>query len=285
MRPRIHPRTLAAASGFLIAVSIAGCDPADDVRTDETAAEPAGMPDRIGGHPNLNGVWQALNTANWNLEGGSAEAIPEAWELGALFAVPPGQSVVVGGPIPYRPEALEQRSQNQAEWPEADPETKCYRAGIPRSTYLPHPFRIVQGDGDIMFVYSYATSNRTVRMGDNHVDPDQILVDQWNGWSNGRWEGDTLVVEVFGQISDTWFDRAGNFHGPGMTVTERYTLIDDTHLQYEATIDDPTTFTEPWTISMPLYKRIEPNVEVFEFKCVEFAEPLLYGDLLKEPIE
>ncbi len=241
-------------------------------------------PERIGGHPNLNGIWQAMNTANWNLEGGAAKAIPQAWELGALFAVPPGPSVVEGGTIPYRPEALAQRERNQAGWPESDPETKCYRAGIPRSTYLPYPFQIVQGDGDIMFIYEYATSNRAVRMGENRVNPDEILVDQWLGWSNGHWEGDTLVVEVFGQISDTWFDRAGNYHGFGMNVTERYTLIDEDHIQYEATIDDPGTFTRPWTISMPLYRRIEPNAEIYEYKCVEFVEPLMYGDLLKDPI-
>jgi hypothetical protein len=248
-----------------------------------TATSPR-KPARIDGHPNLNGVWQAMNTAYWNLEGGSAQAIPSAWKLGALFAVPPGPSVVEGGTIPYLPAALAQRDKNRAAWPANDPETKCYRAGVPRSTYLPYPFQIVQGDGDMMFIYEYATSNRTVRMKD-HLNPDDVLVEQWNGWSNGHWEGDTLVIDVFGQIADTWFDRAGNFHGADMKVTERYTPIDDTHIQYEATITDPTTFSRPWKISMPLYKRVEPTAEVFEYKCVEFAEPLLYGDLLKEPIK
>ena len=125
---------------------------------------------RINGHPNLNGVWQAMNTAYWNLEGEAAQAVTEFWRLGALFAVPPGQSVVEGGTIPYLPEALEQREKNRASWPAADPETKCYRAGIPRSTYMPYPFQIVQGDGDMMFIYEYATSNRTVRMS-NHLEP------------------------------------------------------------------------------------------------------------------
>jgi hypothetical protein len=241
-------------------------------------------PARIGGHPNLNGVWQALNTANWDLEGGSAHAIESQWRLGALMAVPPGQSVVEGGTIPYLPEALEQRKKNRAGWPNTDPEAKCYRGGIPRSTYMPYPFEIAQGDGDIMFIYEYATSNRTVRMGDNHVNPDEILIDQWLGWSNGRWEGDTLVVEVYGLIRDTWLDRAGNFH-QGMAVTERYTPMGENHLWYEATMTDPRTFSRPWKISMPLYRRIEPNATVLEYKCVEFAEPLMYGELLKEPIK
>ena len=243
----------------------------------------AERPDSIGGRPNLNGIWQAVNTANWNLEGGSTEAIDEFWELGALFAVPTGQSVVRGGTIPYLPRALERRDRNRASWPAEDTEAKCFRTGIPRQTYLPYPFEIVQGDGDILFVYEYATSNRTVRMGDNHISPDEVLVDQWLGWSNGRWEGDTLVVEVFGNMP-VWLDRAGNFHNGGR-VTERYTLMSDNHIWYEATIEDPSTFSRPWTIEMPLYQRVEPNAAVFEYKCIEIAEALLYGELLNDPIK
>lgn len=245
--------------------------------------EPSERPDRIGDAPNINGIWQAVNTANWNLEGQSAEAIEEFWELGALFAFPPGQSVVEGGKIPYLPDAMEQREENQANWPGEDPEAKCYRAGIPRQTYLPYPFEIVQGDGDILFAYEYATSNRTVRMGENHISPNEVLVDQWLGWSNGQWEGDTLVVEVFG-LMPNWLDRSGNFYNRA-TVTERYTPMDENHLWYEATISDPSTYSRPFTISMPLYRRVESNAETFEYDCVEIAEPLLYGDLLNEPLD
>ena len=275
------------AAALVSCVLLAACGPAGETATESTAtgaqSAAAAQPARVNGHPNLNGVWQAMNTAHWNLEGGAAQAVPELWKLGALFAVPPGQSVVEGGTIPYLPEALEQREKNRAAWPANDPETKCYRAGIPRSTYMPYPFQIVQGDGDIMFVYEYATSNRTVRMS-NHLNPQEVLVDQWLGWSNGRWEGDTLVIDVFGQIRDTWLDRAGNHHN-GMTVEERYTPMTDNHIWYEATITDPRTFSRPWKIAMPLYRRMEPNAEIYEYKCVEFAEPLLYGELLKEPIK
>jgi hypothetical protein len=246
--------------------------------------EPKARPERIGGNPNINGIWQALNTANWNLEGQAAEAIEEFWKLGALFAVPPGQSVVVqGAAIPYLPRALQRREQNRANGPSDDTEAKCFRAGIPRQTYLPYPFEIVQGDGDILFVYEYATSNRTVRMGENHISPDDVLVDQWLGWSNGHWDGDTFVVEVFGNMP-VRLDRAGNFHN-GATVTERYTLMGENHLWYEATIEDPSTFSRPWAIAMPLYRRVEPNAAIFEYKCIEFAEPLLYGEFLNEPIK
>jgi len=242
-------------------------------------------PSRIGGHPNLNGVWQALNTAYWNLEAHSARAVDGWWELGALGAIPAGQSVVVGGAIPYLPAALAQRERNRAGYPESDPVTKCYMPGIPRANYQPFPFEIVQGDGNILFVYSFATSNRTVFMNEaEHLTYEEVPVDQWMGWSNGHWEGDTLVVEVMANDSRTWLDRAGNFHSNQMMVTERFTLIGENHIQYEATIDDPLTFSRPWTISMPLYRRVEPAVELLEYKCVEFAEPLLYGEYLKEPI-
>jgi len=120
-------------------------------------------------------------------------------------------------------------------------------------------------------------------MGENHISPDEVLVDQWLGWSNGHWEGDTLVVEVFG-LMPAWLDRAGNFYQLA-NVTERYTPMGENHLWYEATIEDSSTFSRPWTISMPLYRRMEPNAEVFEYKCIEFAEPLLYGEFLNEPIK
>jgi len=233
---------------------------------------------KINGHPDLNGVWQAVSSAYWNLEDHSASGLSQFWQLGAIAAIPAGQSIVEGGTIPYLPAALAQRDANRAGWPKSDPEAKCYMPGIPRATYMPFPFRIVQGDGDILFVYEFASANRMVHMS-NHQEPP---VDSWMGWSNGHWDGDTLVIEVTGNNDQTWFDRAGNYHSAAMKVTERYTRKDENHLQYEATIEDPETFSQPWKISLPLYRRLEPNAQLLEFKCVEFAEELLYGDLTKK---
>jgi hypothetical protein len=241
------------------------------------AARPVARPARIAGKPNLNGIWQAMGTAHWNLEDHSASATP-IWQLGALYAVPAGQSVVEGGTIPYLPAALKKRQENMAGWPKSDPEAKCYMPGIPRATYMPYPFQIVQGQKDILFVYEYASSNRIVHMS-NHTE---APVDSWMGWSNGKWEGDTLVIEVSGFNDGTWFDRAGNHHTESLKVTERYSLRSDNVLDYEARIEDPKTFSRPWTIRMPLYRRLEPNVQLLEFKCVEFSEELLYGDLKKK---
>jgi hypothetical protein len=239
----------------------------------------AARPDRIAGHPNLNGIWQAVNTANWNLEDHSASATA-FWQLGAMFAVPPGQSVIVdnNGAIPYTPEGLQKRKENQAGWPKSDPEARCYMPGLPRATYMPYPFQIVQGEKDILFVYEYAGATRTVHM----INHTEAPVDSWMGWSNGKWDGDALVVEVNGFNDLSWFDRAGNHHSDALTVTERYSLAAGGHLNYEARIEDPKTFTRPWTIRMPLYRRLEPNVQLLEYKCVEFSEELLYGDLKKK---
>ena len=234
-------------------------------------------PARIEGKPNLNGVWQAIGSAHWNLEGHSAEALDDFWQLGAIGAIPAGRSVVAGGQIPYRPAALAQRAANRAGWPANDPEAKCYQPGIPRATYLPHPFRIVQGVGDMLFAYEFATANRVVHMGEHVPSP----IESYMGWSNGHWDGDTLVIEVTDFNGLTWLDRAGNHHSNALKVTERYTLIDDNHIAYQATLEDPETYTRPWTISMPLYRRIEENAQLLEYKCVEFAEELLYGHLKK----
>jgi hypothetical protein len=264
-------RFMGIAAVAAIAVTVlAGCSP------QEGPAQPTGRADRVAGQPNFNGVWRTLNSANWNLEGHSASALTEFWQLGALAAIPAGQSVVRGsGKIPYLPEALAQRDANRAGWPKADPETLCYLPGIPRANYMPYAFQIVQGGGDILFVYEYASANRLVAMTEHKEPP----VDTWMGQSNGSWDGDTLVIESYGFNGRAWLDRSGNYFTPAAVVTERFTLVSSDHIDYQATINDPQTFSEPWTIRMPLYRMIEENAQILEFKCVPFAEELLYKDL------
>jgi hypothetical protein len=230
---------------------------------------------RLRGKPNLNGIWQSLNSANWNLEAHPAQKIASQWELGALFTIPAGKSVVVEGKIPYLPEALKVRDQFRAEWPKSDPETLCYLPGIPRATYMPYPFQIFQGDRDILMVYSYATSNRTIYLKDHQEPP----VDTWMGRSNGRWEGDTLVVETTGFNARAHLDRAGNHFSSSLKVVERFKLESANVIRYEATLTDPQTYSAPWTIRMPLYKHVEADAELLEHKCVPFVEERLYKDL------
>ena len=258
----------------------AGAPAAPAAPAAQAARPAAARPARIAGKPNMNGIWQAMGTAYWNLEDHSASAT-QFWQLGAIGAIPAGQSVITdpaNGVIPYTPAALKKRDELRAGWPKSDPEAKCYMAGIPRSNYMPYPFQIVQGQKDILFVYEYASSNRIVHMS-NHTE---APVDSWMGWSNGKWDGDTLAITVNGFNDQTWFDRSGNHHTESLTVEERFTLQGDNVLIYEATMTDPKTFTRPWKIRMPLYRRLEPNVQLLEFKCVEFSEELLYGDLKKK---
>jgi len=229
------------------------------------------------GKPNLNGIWQAVNTANWDLEThGPGVGLAS---LGTLGAIPPGLGVVEGGEIPYKPEALAKKKENFANRWSADPEIKCYLPGVPRATYLPYPFQIIQGESSIMIAYQYAGAVRPVNM----RKPREAPVDTWMGWSNGRWEGDTLVIDVTGFNDQTWFDRAGDYHSDALHVVERYTPAGPNVINYEAMVEDPKIFSRPWKISMPLYRRLEKDAQLMEFKCAEYVEELLYGPLRKHP--
>jgi hypothetical protein len=234
------------------------------------------FPRSADGHPDLSGVWQAMNTAHWNLEPHVSHE-PAVTALGAQFAVPPGQGVVDGGKIPYLPEAVAQRDRNFANRVTDDPEGKCYMGGVPRSTYMPYPFQIFQNVSDVVIVYQFATGMRRIFVNGKEEAP----LDSWMGWSNARWEGDTFVVEVTGLNGLTWLDRAGNYASGNAKVIERYKPLGPNHLQYEATIEDSTVYSKPWTIRMPLYRVVDDGFRLLEFKCEPYAEEKLYGHLRK----
>lgn len=230
------------------------------------------------GKPNINGIWQAMNEANWDLTGHAARP-GLAVEMGAWAAEPGSLGVVEGGAIPYLPAALAKKKQNFENRMKLDPEVKCYLPGIPRATYQPFPFQIIVGPQYILMAYEFAGAMRTIYM----KDPGPAPTDSWMGQSVGHWEGDTLVVDTKGFNDQTWFDRSGDFHSDQLHVLERFTPMSPDALNYEATIEDPQTFSRPWKISMPLYRRLEKNEQLLEFKCVEFVEELMYGHLRKKP--
>lgn len=235
------------------------------------------IPRMSDGRPNFTGLWQALGTADWDIRAHSAHA-GAFFQLGATGAEPAGQGIVDGGDIPYTPEAAAKQKENEKNRLKLDPEVKCYMPGIPRANYMPFPFQIIQSQKDIAFAYEYATSNRVVNMGKFK----EGAVDTWMGTSNGHWQGDTLVVDVTGLNGNSWFDRSGNFETDNTHVVERFTLGDADHIDYEATIDDKTIYTRPWKINTVFYRRKEKNAQLNEFKCVEYAEELIYGDLKKK---
>jgi hypothetical protein len=250
-------------------------------------------PRLVDGKPDLNGIWQALNEANYDIEAHMARPalalrpgpygpVPAAAVLamGAVGSVPPGMGIVEGGEIPYLPAALAKKKENQENWLTRDPEIKCYLPGVPRATYMPYPFQIFESTKAIFFAYEYAGAVRNIYL----KDPGPAPVDSWMGQSVGKWDGDTLVIDVTGFNEETWFDRAGNHHSDKLHVVERYTRTSPDVIAYEATIEDPKTFSRPWKISVPLYRRQEKNAQLMDFKCVEFVEELMYGAFRKKPL-
>ena len=270
MRNRLNHRGammgVAAVAAFIVLL-VAQSAPAQDYRAPRT-------PD---GRPDLNGIWQAVGAAHYDIEPHAADFSPSL-EMGALGAVPAGLGIVVGGEIPYQQSALAQRVANRENRLLYDPAVRCYMPGIPRATYQPFPFQIVQTPEYILFAYEFASASRIVYM--NRPDF-EAPADAWMGHSRGTWDGETLVIDVTSQVPETWFDRSGNYHSNSIRVEERYTATGENHLQYEATITDPEIFERPWTIRLPLYRRVDENMQLLEFKCVEFVEELMYGHLRK----
>jgi hypothetical protein len=257
------------------------------------AAQTTAFP-RTAGKPDFSGVWQANNTAHWDLQthsarpmvaqrGVTADSVVLAAPvvtLGAVGWVPAGIGVVEGDEIPYQPWAAARKRENLERWLDRDPEIKCFQPGVPRGMYMPYPFQIVQGSTKIMMVFEFANAQRTIHL--DKVDPYPNVSHM--GHSVGRWDGDSLVVQVSNLTDATWFDRSGNFHSDAMTVTERYTPLTRDAIRYEATIEDPQVFTRTWKISMPLYRRLETNAQLMDFRCVEMAEETIYGHLRREQL-
>jgi hypothetical protein len=267
------------------------------LRGGDEVARPAG-PRTVDGRPDFGGVWQAVNEAHWDLQAHEARPAivtqPGVYEyeyarvpaapvlaLGAAGGVPGSLGVVQGdGQIPYKAEALAVKQENAANWIDRDPELKCYLPGIPRAMYMPYPFAIVQGTDKLQMTFAFSNAARVIHMNKVEGPPD----DTYMGHSAGRWDGDTLVVDVTNFNGKNWFDRAGNYHSDALHLVERFTPISADAIRYEVTIEDPKVFSRPWTISMPLYRRLESNATVLDYNCIEFAEEFMYGNLRKDQL-
>ena len=282
------------------AVAVGGAVWTQVPSTSRGGDDPYKAPRTADGKPDFSGVWQALNTANYDIQAHAARPAlalipasprtgiaglgratpidlpaPPVRALGAVGAVPAGEGVVEGNEIPYQPWAAAQKKENLEHWLERDPEIKCFMPGVPRATYMPYPFQILQSTDAILIAYEFAGATRTIHMTSVGNSPSQ----SWMGWSRGHWEGETLVVDVTDFNDSTWFDRAGNFHSDALHIVERYTAVSPYHLMYEVTVEDPKVFTRPWKMQMPLYRRFEKDKRILEYKCVEFVEEAMYGHL------
>jgi len=284
-----------AAIAIVTAVVVGGLAPSMTRTAGQTpASQDLQLPRRVDGKPDFSGVWQANNGAHWDLLTHAARPIvaqPGVYQdvpvlaapvvaLGAIGWVPPDVGVVEGDEIPYQPWAAKRKQENFANWLDRDPEIACYLPGTPRAMYMPYKFQIIEGTNKIMMVFEFAGAVRTLHL--DAVEP--YPADAYMGHSVAKWDGDTLVVDVSSFTAQTWLDRSGNFHSDALHLVERYTPISRDAFRYEATIDDPKVFTRPWKISMPIYRRLEPNARLMEFRCQEMAEETRLGHLRKQPL-
>lgn len=214
--------------------------------------------------PNLEGIWQVMDSSiHFNVEPHEAS-----------FGVPAGAGAIVDpsdGFIPYTPAGRAEREANIANRDAADPYTKCYKPGVPHIMYLPFPFQIIQSGNVVTIMSEYIHNTRFIWLHrDTHFGARQI--DLWNGDSVGRFEGNSLVTDVFNFHPDVWLDRAGNHSGPDLRVTERLTLIDADTLQYEATLTDPENYTRPWTLRTLMYRHKDPGKRILEYECHAYGD-------------
>jgi hypothetical protein len=215
------------------------------------------LPRTPDGKPNLQGIWQVRNRAAYDLE-----------DHAAKDGMPAGRGVVEGGEIPYQPWAAAKKLENFANRKTADPLANCYMPGIPRIMYMEFPFHIFQTSEHVAITFEWSQVFRLIYI---NGQTGRTGIEFWMGDSRGRWEGDTLVVDVKDHNDRTWFDMAGNFHSEALHLVERYTMLDADTIQYEVTIEDPKVFTRPWKIRMPLHR--QKNMDrILEYQCQAEAE-------------
>jgi hypothetical protein len=231
-------------SGFII-VAVLLLAPA-------AAVAQTAVPRTPDGKPNLQGIWQVLAPAAFDIQDHSPQ-----------LGVPGGQGIVEGNEIPYQPWALKRKQENFTNRATADPEAKGFLPGVPRIMYMPFPFQIFQTPTHVAMTFEYAQGVRVIYTNGTPHPPGPI--EWWLGDSRGRWDGDTLVVDVVHFTDQTWLDRAGNFHSEELHLVERYTMAGPDHINYEVTVEDPKVFTRPWKMRMVLYRRKEPNVRLLDY--------------------
>ena len=216
------------------------------------------LPRTADGKPNLQGIWQVRGRAAYDL-----------LDHAARQGMPAGPGVVEGGEIPYQPWAAAKKLENFTHRQTADPVGKCFFPGVPRIMYMEYPFQIFQTPDQIAMTFEWSQVYRLINT--NGKPPLHDVVETWMGDSRGRWEGNTLVVEVKGHNDKTWFDMAGDFHSEALQLVERYTMLDADTIEYQVTVEDPKVFTKSWKMSMPLIR--QKNIDrILEYQCQAEAE-------------
>ena len=274
MESRLSSRLLRAgilAAGVgLTSVPLAGQAPRAAPQPGDCPREPVGFhacalakakiftpPRTSDGKPDMQGIWRGQTGGVENIEAHPGNGDVAA---GPTFVVDPAD-----GKIPYQPWAMAQRRENVEKY--LDPNVACLSSGVPRMLYTPGDLEIIQSPGIVAITHSRSHTFRV--MPTTPVPPISKSVPLWLGSSQGRWDGNTLVVDVTNQNGKTWFDQAGNFDTDAVHIVERFTMIDRDTIHYEARIDDPTVYTRAWTMAFAIRRVKEPGYEVFEEACHE----------------
>ena len=223
----------------------------------QRGAAPA-LPRTADGKPNLQGIWQVRSKA-------AADLLGE-------------RGVVEGGEIPYRPEAAAKRRENFTNRKTADPLNSCFMPGVPRIMYVEYPYHIFQTRDHVAITFEWSQVYRLIYT-NGKAGP--VGIESWMGDSRGRWEGDTLVVDVKSHNDRTWFDAAGNHHSDALSLVERYTMQDADTIQYEVTVTDPKVFTKPWKLKVPLVRQ-KDKARILEYQCQAEKEEAS-GDFERDP--
>ncbi len=240
---------------------VAGCPVADPVKFHACASEKAkafvNPPKTADGVPNISGYWDRLYLSQ-DIEEHDRDA----------FNTQAGPSIVVDTPdrrVPYQPWAMELKKKMVATY--ISPLASCFSPGVPRWVVSPGPHQIIQTPGSVIYLLEFAHSYRTIpTTAKPHVGAGIRL---FNGDSRGRWEGNTLVVDVTNGNGRTWIDNAGNFYSDRLHVVERFTMMDADHIHYEARVEDPQVYTRPWTMVSALVRNTQPDFQFYEQACHE----------------
>jgi hypothetical protein len=233
-------------------------------------AAPAGpaIPRTADGKPDFSGIWQVLD----NSLDGSIEPHSASWGVHA------GQGAITDTPdgmIPYTPAGLAKRNENFKNRAK-DPVSQCWKPGVPRIMFQPFPFQITQAPKMIQMTFELVHNRRDIYINDSkHLEG----IEFFNGDSRAKWDGDSLVVDVTNFMDDptreTWLDGSGSYHSPALHVVERYTFNGPDMITYQARLEDPKSFTRPFTIEFLLYRHKGTNFRVLEYECQMFKEQLV----------
>ncbi len=219
---------------------------------------------RVNGKPDFSGVWQAEGGPIPDLmrllpggQNGLGEDIPSKYFLSVLADFKSDDDALQPS-APRRPNAVFNPRRD-------DPGLNCFPSGMPMADLLPAPFKIVQSPRLMMMLYEAGTTFRQIFVdGRQHpADPQPT----WMGYSIGRWEGDSLVVDTIGFNDRGWLDAIGHIHSDALHVVERFQRRDFGHMNLEMTLDDPKTFVRPITFTFGV--RLLPDTDLLESYCSE----------------